>query len=57
MTVRPDWVMLRAYVGIALHAGVLLALIQLVRADALFVVTDPAGPSAAHIGQFKRSSS
>jgi hypothetical protein len=50
--VRPDWVMLRAYVGIALHAGALLALIQLVRADALFVVTDPAGPGAAHIGHF-----
>lgn len=32
--------------------GGLLVLIRLVRADAVFVVTDPAGMGAAHIGHF-----
>ena len=33
-------------------SGALLVLIQLVGADAVFVVTDPAGQGAAHIGHF-----
>ena len=50
--VRPHWLMLRCYTGLALHVGGLLVLIRLVRADAVFVVTDPAGIGAAHIGHF-----
>jgi hypothetical protein len=49
---QPHRVMLRAAVGVALHAGALVALIQLLRADALFVVTDPALPGAGHVGSF-----
>ncbi len=41
--IRPRWVMLRGYVGLVLHAGLLLVLARLVHADAIFVVTDPAG--------------
>ena len=50
--VQPHWLMLRGYTGLALHVGGLLVLIRLVRADAVFVVTDPAGIGAAHIGHF-----
>jgi len=52
--VRPQWTFLRAYAGIGLYMGALLVLIQLVRADRLFVVTDPAGAGAAHIDHFNR---
>jgi hypothetical protein len=52
--VRPHWLMLRCYIGLALHVGGLLVLIRLVRADAVFVVTDPAGIGAAHIGHFNQ---
>jgi hypothetical protein len=51
---RPQWLMLRSYTGFALHVGALLVLIRLVRADAVFVVTDPAGIGAAHIGHFNQ---
>jgi hypothetical protein len=50
--VRPYWLTLRSYTGLALHVGGLLVLIRLARADAVFVVTDPAGIGAAHIGHF-----
>jgi len=50
--IRPHWLMLRGYTGLALHIGGLLVLLRLVRADAVFVVTDPAGIGAAHIGHF-----
>jgi HAAS domain-containing protein len=50
--IRPDWLTLRGYTGLALHVGGLLVLIRLVRADAVFVVTDPSGIGAAHIGHF-----
>jgi hypothetical protein len=52
--IRPDWLGLRCYAGLALHVGGLLVLIRLVRADAVFVVTDPAGIGAAHIGHFNQ---
>jgi len=52
--VGPHWLMLRCYTGLALHVGALLVLIRLVRADAVFVVTDPAGIGAAHIGHFNQ---
>jgi hypothetical protein len=50
--IRPHWLTLRGYTGLALNVGGLLVLIRLVRADAVFVVTDPAGIGAAHIGPF-----
>lgn len=50
--IRPHWLTLRGYTGLALNVGGLLVLIRLVRADAVFVVTDPAGIGAAHIGHF-----
>lgn len=49
---QPHRVMLRASVGVALHAGALVALVQLLRADALFVVADPALTGAGHVGTF-----
>jgi hypothetical protein len=52
--IRPDWLTLRSYTGLALHVGALLVLIRLVRADAVFVLTDPAGLGAAHIGHFNQ---
>lgn len=52
--VRPDWLALRSYSGLVLNVGLLLVLIRLVRADAVFVVTDPAGIGAAHIGHFNQ---
>lgn len=52
--VRPHWLTLRSYTGLALNVGFLLALIRLVRADAVFVLTDPAGIGAAHIGHFNQ---
>jgi hypothetical protein len=52
--VRPYWLTLRSYTGLALHVGGLLVLLRLVRADAVFVVTDPAGAGAAHIGHFNQ---
>jgi len=52
--VRPHWLTLRCYIGLALHVGALLVLIRLVRADAVFVVTDPAGIGADHIGHFNQ---
>ena len=52
--IRPYWLTLRSYTGLALHVGALLALLRLVRADAMFVVTDPAGIGAAHIGHFNQ---
>ena len=50
--IRPDWLQLRSYTGLALHVGGLLVLIRLARADAVFVVTDSAGIGAAHVGHF-----
>jgi hypothetical protein len=52
--IRPDWLKLRCYTGLALHMGGLLVLMRLMRADAVFVVTDPAGIGAAHIGHFNQ---
>jgi hypothetical protein len=51
---RPHWVMLRASVGVALHVGALVVIARLLRADALFVVTNPAMPGADSIDSFNQ---
>lgn len=51
---RPHWVMLRASVGVALHVGALVVIVQLLRAGALFVVTNPAMPGADSIDSFNQ---
>jgi hypothetical protein len=49
---RPHWTLPRAYAGVAFHAVALVVIVQLLRADALYVVTDPAMPGAGHVGSF-----